>query len=562
VDRTGIAGDGASMTTESEISPMTRDVPHRIDADAASALAAESAQCLERGDTAAGRALIDRALALAPDRVDLLRLSAIASIKENRPAEAIALLLRAIAREPGNASLYNNLGSAYRTIGDDPKAIGAFEHACALAPAFAAAWFNLGKLLKLSSRSCEADRALRQASALRPDHVPTWIVHAENLKALGRIDDAAAAYRRALDCDAAAPHAWWGLANLKTVAFSAANAAALAACANGAPNDASRALLHFALAKALEDNHRDDEAIVALDHANALIRRERPWDADRFSADVDATMAAFRIPPPSRHVDCAVVFIVSLPRSGSTLTEQILASHSEVEGGGELSTLERVIREESQRRGMPFPEWASAMMSADWHRLGETYLARTSHLRATKRVSTDKALPNWLYLGAAAAMLPGARFVHCVRDPLETGISCYRQWFSQGQDFSFDLDDIARYTVDHHRLMRHWTNLFGTRIHRHALEDLQEDTDEAICRMLAFAGLAFEEPCLRSHRTERSVRTASAAQVRLPIARNTTRASSYPVPTERLMRAMKAGEEKVRSRCSDVHDGSTSRLSP
>ena len=271
--------------------------------------------------------------------------------------------------------------------------------------------------------SAGADDALGRALSIAPFHVAARIVYADNLKVLGRIDEAAAAYRDALREDAGAAHAWWGLANLKTVRFDAADADALAARFE-AGNAADRAVLGFALAKALEDQDRYAEALDVLHEANALRRRQQPWDAGAFGREIDAIIAAFSTMPretgqSSRGSE--VVFVVSLPRAGSTLVEQIIAAHPDVEGAGEISDLTAVLAEESARIGLSYPAWIGRAGPADWQRLGERYLERTARWRRDKPRSTDKALSNWLHVGAAAAMLPGARFVHCRRDPRRDG---------------------------------------------------------------------------------------------------------------------------------------------
>src|SRR6185312_7507313 len=163
-------------------------------------------------------------------------------------------------------------------------------------------------------------------------------------------------------------------------------------------------------------------------------------------------------PPQSLNASLGheVIFIVSLPRSGSTLTEQILASHPDVEGANELPDLGNVLEAESRRTGLEFPAWVPNATPADWRRMGESYLERTARFRKSRSRFTDKALSNWRVVGAAMAMLPGARFVNCRRDPVETCFSCFRQVFARGQAFTYDLFDLAAYWRDYDRMMRFW----------------------------------------------------------------------------------------------------------
>lgn len=495
---------------------------------------------LQRRDASAAEPMLASARALAPDHPEVLRLSAVASILAGRADEAVSSLQRALAACPDDPLLFNNLGSALNATGDAAGAIAAFRRAGNLAPTLAAPWYNLGKTLKLHGDNAGAHDALERALAIEPSHVAARIVLADNLKALGRIDEAAAAYRDALREDEAAAHAWWGLANLKTLRFDAADADLLASRFR-ASNGAERAVLGFALAKALEDQDRYTEAFEVLHEANALRRHQQPWDAAAFSREIDAIIAAFSARPPDTDASSRgseVIFIVSLPRAGSTLVEQIIAAHPDVEGAGEISDLAAVIGEESARAGLAYPAWVGRADAADWRRLGERYLERTARWRRDKPRFTDKALSNWLHVGAAAAMLPGARFVHCRRDPVETALSCYRQWFNQGQAFSYALDDIALYGRDHERLMRVWKQRMPDAFHTLDHEALLADPETSVRALLAFLDLPFDERCLEFHRSERSVRTASAAQVRQPIRSDTGRAAHYGALLDPLRRAI------------------------
>jgi tetratricopeptide (TPR) repeat protein len=485
---------------------------------------------LERGDAAAAAPNLEGALALAPGHPEVLRFSAIAALLEGRANEAVALLRRALGKRPGDALLHNNLGSALRADGDSRAALDAFERACELAPGLAAAWYNLGKACRSLQMPERAQEALERALALAPAHGAARVLLGDNLKTLGRIDEAAAAYRRALESDPRNVQAWWGIANLKTVRLDADDTAALRRlCANPDAPGGERSLAGFALAKALEDQGRYAEAWAELELANTLRRRQQPWDAQAFDAYLRSIEAAFAAPVSAGAGGKGegIIFIVSLPRSGSTLVEQILASHPDVEGAGELPDLAQVIALESTRRGTAYPEWVGTATAADWDRLGDEYLRRTAPWRQRRPRSTDKGLDNWQFVGAAAAMLPGARFVDCRRDRLETALSMYRQWFSEGQRFSYDPSDIAAAIEGHARLMGFWHDRWPGRIHLHTLESLQQDPEAVIRTLLSQSDLAFDPRCLDFHLSRRSVRTASAAQVRSPLQGDTRRAHLY-----------------------------------
>jgi tetratricopeptide (TPR) repeat protein len=505
---------------------------------------------LQRRDAAGAEAPLASARALAPDHPEVLRLSAVAAIQLRRVGDAIAWLDRALVACPDDPLLLTNLGSAMNARGEIAGAIAAFRRASEIAPNLAAAWYNLGKTLKLHGDSVGAHEALERALAIEPSHVAARVVHGDNLKALGRIEEATAAYRAALHEDPAAAHAWWGLANLKTVRFEAADADALAIQFRD-NRGADRAAIGFALAKALEDQDRYPEALDVLHEVNALRRRQQPWSASAFSRGVDEIAAAFATMPESNG-DAALgheaIFIASLPRSGSTLAEQIIASHPDVEGAGEIDSLAAVLREESSRIGQPWPAWLADMSADDWLRLGERYLERTAQYRALRPRFTDKALSNGLHLGAAAAMLPGARFVYCRRDPVETALSCYRQWFNRGQAWSYSLDDIVAYGRDHERLMQLWAKRLPGRVFTFEHETLLAEPEGTVRALLDFLGLRFDARCLEFHRNDRSVRTASAAQVREPLSRHSSRAERYGALLDPLRRHCRRNHRRAPAR--------------
>ncbi|SFM96457.1 tetratricopeptide repeat-containing sulfotransferase family protein [Dokdonella immobilis] len=486
---------------------------------------------IERRRTVEARRSLAGALALAPRHPEVLRLLGVLCHLEGRFDESVATLRDALDLRPGDALILNNLGSSLRASGDFDGALAAFEEATRLAPQLAGAWFNLGKTLKVRARTEEARRALEQAIRCSPGHVRARIVLGDTLKALGETQAAAESYREALRLNPRAGQAWFSLANLKTLRFDATDAARLANLA-ASPDlaEEDRISIGFARVKALDDIGKYEQAFAALVDANARKRRLVHWDAPTFSRQVDAILAAFpqaSCVPAGSTRGREVIFVVSLPRSGSTLTEQILAAHSQVEGASELPDLPAVIEGESRRRGVAFPGWVGTATDGDWARLGEEYLERTGRWTADRPRFTDKGLSNWQYVGAALAMLPAARVVVCRRDPVETCLSCFHQLFAQGQEYSYTLAELAAYWRDFDRLCTHWTRIDPGRVADMVYEALLERPEATTSRLLEFCGLEFESSCLRFHEATRAVRTASAAQVREPLRRDTARAAHY-----------------------------------
>jgi Tfp pilus assembly protein PilF len=473
-----------------------------------------------------------RVLELEPTLVDAWRLMGAVQRTLGLHAEAVASLRRAIELDPDEPMTHLGLGISLHRCGEPDDALAEFQRACQLAPASAACWFNLGNALKLrghqSERACDAlERALR----IDPGHVAARLTLAEAQSMLGRGDAATANYRDILRRQPANHHAWLGLAGTRTEPFSAHEASEIASLLHSAdPSTEAGIVLGFALARAMEDQADYGAAFAALASANASRRRKSEWSATAETEYVDAIRHAFAQPrndAPEGDRGSEVIFVVSMPRSGSTLVEQVLASHPQVEGAGEMTELQQVLEGESARRGQRFPHWATDASPADWARLGEDYLQRTAHWRQGRPRFTDKNLLNWKLVGAAMAMLPGAHVINVRRDPVETCLGCYRQLFRTGNDFSYDLGDLATYWGLYDRLCKHWRELYPQRFIELQYEDLVARPEAEIRRLLESCVLAFDPACLDFHKTQREIRTASAVQARQPLRRDTARSSHY-----------------------------------
>jgi len=499
---------------------------------------------LQRRQAQPAEQALRTALLQAPEHPEILRLLAVALRMQKRDAEALAAIRRAAAQCPDDALIQNGLGTALDTHGDRDGAIAAFRRACELAPQSSQLWANLGKTLSDAGRLEEALPVLERAAAMS-GHRPTHLRLAYALRGLGQTDESARRFRDVVARSPADATAWLGLASLRTRSLGSEDVSAMQEVLQSTRlNIDERISLGFALAKALDDHGRYAEAFAALTEANALTRQIRPWSAAKLSARVDAGLAAFQTPAAGapNGQGAEVIFIVSVPRAGSSLTEQILASHPQIDGAGEIDDLTAVIAAESNRRELTFPQWVAAATPLDWQRLGEEYLARTAHLRTGRARFTDKLPGNWLRVGAAMAMLPGARVIDCRRDAVESCFSCYRTLFAEGtQAYSYDLGDLAAYWHDYDRTCRHWQALYPHAFRMQSYEALVADPEAQIRELLEFCGLPYDAACLRFHETQRNVRTASASQVREPLMRDTARAAKYGALLDPLRAALGTG---------------------
>lgn len=484
------------------------------------------------------------AAALAPSHPEVLHLQGNLHALHGRYMEAVTALQQAMAQRPRDPLILNSLGLVLRRTGRLDDATQAFQHALKIDSKLPGAWFNLALVHAALSEHEQGIAALRNVLRLAPDHHNARTLLADMLKEEGSAEDAQALYREVLARQPLSGMAWLGLSNVKTIPLQPEDARKIeAALADPRTGEHDRTAMRFALAKAYEDQQRFEDAFAALQAANASARRRKaPYSREAITAQVDAAFATFA-PNPAADADFGkeAIFVVSMPRAGSTLTEQILASHPQVEGASELNDLWQVLAEETQRREKLFTEWAPLATPDDWKRLGSRYLERTARWRRNRPRFTNKMPGNWLYIGAILRMLPGARIVACQRDPLETCFACYRQMLD-GNEYTHDFDDLAAYWRDFDRAVRHWHALDPQRVRLQVYEELVADPEGQTRALLDFCNLPFDPACLRFYETERRTRTPSATQVRQPIRRDTARTARYGAVLDPLRAAlMRAG---------------------
>ncbi|MBS0193953.1 MAG: sulfotransferase [Proteobacteria bacterium] len=467
-------------------------------------------------------------------------------VRRGDRAAAIVAFRAGLRLQPDHTDLMVELADALCVNGDSESAIPIMKKATSLAPDARDAWIGLGKAHIANADPKQAKPAFERALECDPSYTVARSALGNALRQLGDIDGAIACFRSCLGDRTVAPRAWFNLCNCKTLKFTARDMATLRLLHDDrSMSDADRVFVGYALSKALEDQGVYRAAFGILCETNRLARHRITWDGPKFSRQVAAVGDAFTGPfPPANDASIGreVVFLISMPRSGSTLTEQILSMHPQMEGAGELPDLDIVLTAETNRRRKDFPDWVADASAEDWRRLGDEYLSRTARWRSEKPISLDKSLQNWLLVGAAAMMLPGARFIDCRRDRVETCLACFRQLFAFGTYYSYDIDELARYWHDYDRLCRIWHQRLPDRFTTHSYEDLQLDPEAQTRRLLDFLGLPFDPACLDFHRSERAVRTFSAAQVREPLRRDTARAPRYGTTLNPLRAALARGD--------------------
>jgi tetratricopeptide (TPR) repeat protein len=444
--------------------------------------------------------LLQSALVFAPDHHVARYDYAVVLSKRHKHAAALAEIRRLLELEPRNR--------AYRTL-HATVCVGLGDHERALS-------------------------VFRELAAETPDDAEVRLSIAHALKTLGRQGEAIEAYRHAAGVRPSFGDAYWSLANLKTYRFTDEELAVMRAQeAAQATAIVDRYHLCFALGKALEDRGHYSESFTYYARGNALKHDECRYDPQAFERAIARQQAVFtpEFLGSRQGMGCPrpdPIFIVGLPRAGSTLIEQILASHSQVEGTMELADIPRlVLRLEGRdasgtdlrdQKGR-YPDVLAQLDGAELRRLGEKYLSDTQVYRSGKPCFIDKMPNNFRHLGLIHLILPNARIIDARREAMACCFSNFKQLYAQGQEFSYSLEDIGRYYRGYVELMAHWDAVLPGRILRVRHEDVVANLEESVRRILDFLGLEFEPACLEFFKTERSVRTASSEQVRQPLFR-------------------------------------------
>jgi predicted Zn-dependent protease len=492
-----------------------------------------------------------------------LQRAAVAMLRKN-VAQAEVLLKGHLTHSPTDVPAIRMLAEVAARLGRDDDAIRLLERCLDLAPGFTAARYNYAILLYrqnqaeaglveierllssdprnpgyrnlqavLLSRVGEYGRAsaiYRELLSEYPNYAKVWLSYGHVLKTENRVGEGIEAYRRSIALDPAFGEAYWSLANLKTFRFEDADVAAMRAqLATPELADDSRVHFHFALGKACEDAGDHARAFEHYAKGNALHRQGHPHEAARHTMRVQQLKKAYSREVFGQHAgsgcaSTAPIFIVSLPRAGSTLLEQILSSHSAIEGTSELPdilTMVKELRAESASEdAAAYAEVLVRKSPGELRALGEAYIERTRVQRKTVRpFFIDKMPNNFLHVGMIHLLLPNARIIDARRHPLACCFSNFKQHYARGQRFSYDLTDMGLFYRDYVDLMAHFDEVLPGRVHRVFHERVVEDTEAEVRRVLDYLGLPFEAGCLRFFENERPVRTASSEQVRQPIYR-------------------------------------------
>jgi len=456
--------------------------------------------------------------------VNALRLMAKVAGSADRWGQAERLLIQVLKLTPDFDDARLDLARVYKQQDRIPDAVACTADAIARSPRNANAMYLHASMLAIAARHDEALEAYRQALKLRSFHPAAWVGMGHLLKTLGRQEEGIAAYRAAIEQRPNFAEVYWSLANLKTFRFSDAEIADMEGrLEQESLTEDERVHFLFTLGKAREDKGDFEEAFAYYAKACEIHRMNifyDPVESEVLHKRIRTVFTPEFIDERAGQgcEDPAPIFIVGLPRSGSTLIEQILASHSQVEGTAELPDVGRVISSLAGRfPGKTYPEALQDLGENGLRKLGETYIERTQRHRSGLPFFTDKMPNNFSSVGLIHLMLPKAKIIDARRHPLDSCFGSFKQHFARGQTFSYDLFELGEFYLEYRGMMRHWQQVLPGRVLEVRYENMVRNQEAETRRLLEYCGLPWEDACLRFYETERPVRTASSEQVRQPI---------------------------------------------
>ena len=487
---------------------------------------AVAAEHQKAGRLKEAKALYREILEANPENVDALRMMGMLALSESQADKAERFFRRAVSNAPDFVGAIVDLGQALKDQNRFEEAIASFRRAIELEPGNVKAHFLLGSTLSPSALTYEAIEAYQRTLELRPQHVGAHLGLGHVLKTVGRQEEAVEAYRECIRLRPDNGATYWSLANLKTFRLSSDEIQEMQTQLESEDLDKeSEVNFLFALAKATEDRGDFERAWQYYRTGNAERRMMEYYDPVRAEVMNDSVIEVFDKEflaghSDQGHPDSAPIFVVGLPRSGSTLIEQILASHSQVEGTSELPYVGHATASLNLNRadGVNYPEAVRELGEEHLKSLGQGYL-RAAQMHRTEGAPhfVDKMPNNFPSVGFIHLILPNAKIIDARRHPLDSCLSCFRQLFARGQPFTYDLTDIGEYFLEYQRLMDYWHDVLPGRVLTVQYEDVVTDFETQVRRVLEFCELPWEDSCMNFYETDRPVRTASSEQVRQPV---------------------------------------------
>ena len=456
------------------------------------------------------------------NNIDALRLLGLLAFKTKDYEIAERIFIKVLKLDPSFSLAWDNLAKLYRIQNKLLKSIPAFENLIKLDPSNFEALVSLGTVYIKLSKYHEGIKLYEESLKIKPENPRVFLSLGHALKTIGEREKSEAAYQNTIKYFPSSGEAYWSLANLKTYEFSDKEIANMELSLKRNMHQNELIQMHFALGKAYESNKQFNKSFKHYKEGNWQQRKQISYNAEDYKISIDEMINFFEnnnmFDLKAEAGSDEPIFILGLPRSGSTLIEQILASHSLIEGTQELPNIMAISRDIKlidQKNG--YPDNLLKLNQSSFDELGKKYIDETKWARSSKPFFIDKMPNNFFHIGLIKLILPKAKIIDARRNPMDACFSCFKQYFAKGQHFTYDLDDIARYYKDYVRLMDYWNKLFPDEIFTIQYEQIIENPNDRISDLLEFCNVKFEDNCLNFHKSKRAVKTASSEQVRQPM---------------------------------------------
>ena len=457
------------------------------------------------------------------DNIDALRLMGLLAFKTKDYDISERLFMRVLEIDPTFSLAWDNLAKLFRVQNKLSKSIPAFENLIKLDPYNFEALVSLGTIYIKLSKYHQGINLYEKSLTIKPENPRVYLSLGHALKTIGQREKSEIAYHNAIKFYPFSGEAYWSLANLKTYKFSKKEISNMKLAINKNIHPNEQIQMHFALAKALESNNQFEDSFNHYNEGNWLQRKQIKYNSEEYKLSIDDLITFFKsnkdiFKSRANIKNDDPIFILGLPRSGSTLIEQILSSHSLIDGTQELPNIMAISRDiKLIDHNNGYPNNLMDIDTSSFNDFGQKYIDETRWARSSKPFFIDKMPNNFVHIGLIKLILPNSKIIDARRNPMDACFSCFKQYFAKGQHFTYDLDDIARYYKDYLRLMDFWNELFPGEIFTINYEDIINNTNKKIRELLNFCNVEFENSCLDFHKSKRPVKTASSEQVRQPM---------------------------------------------
>ena len=456
------------------------------------------------------------------NNIDALRIMGILAFKSGNHDIAEAMFTKALRLDPTYSLVWANLAQVYSVTGQLDKAKKSFKNILNMEPRNGLIWAEYGTVLTKLANYEESKNAYLKALNFKSDSPRVHLSLGHVYKTMGEIENSIDSYKNSIIQNKLSGEAYWSLANLKTYSFSENEIKVMEETLKEDMSDIERSQIHFALGKAYEVKKDFDNSFNNYFKGNEVKKGLIKYSSDDTTDNTKRILDFFNLETirdlsKSSTVDQDPIFILGMPRSGSTLVDQIISSHSKVDGTQELPNIIKIASELNSNNQNTYPEILKELDESKLSEMGNNYLSETTWARRNAPFFIDKMPNNFIHIGLIKTILPNAKIIDTRRDPMDTCFSCYKQFFARGQLFTYSLEDLGNYYTDYIKAMNHWHNVYGKDIFTVHYDNVINKTEETIRELIDYCNLPFEKECLEFYKSSRPVKTPSAEQVRQPI---------------------------------------------